>query len=157
MVWWTKTDEVIFAQRVRFIKRIGGKMVKQRIDKKLTKAELFIMKIIWDAESEVTMKYLTDELKERYQREYARTTIATFLSRMEGKGYVHQERRGKYTYITAIKDEKEYQEAMLLDTMDLWFDGDLVSMFEFIIKQDNFTKEDRDIVAGILDKMIEEN
>lgn len=127
------------------------------VEKKPTNSEMILMKVIWDAEGEISMKYLADELREKYGRDYARTTIVTFLSRLEAKGFIHQERRGRYAYITAVKSEKEFQESMLLDIMNLWFDGDLVSMFEFIVKQDTFTKEDRDIVVGILDKMSEEN
>lgn len=127
------------------------------IDKKPSNSEIYLMKIIWDAPGEVTLNYLADELREKYNKDYARTTIATFLKRLDEKGYIHQERRGRHTYITPRKSEKAYKEAMMLDTMNVWFKGDLVDMFSFIIRQDMFTKEDRDFVRNLLDKMSEEN
>ena len=81
------------------------------IDKKPSKSELYIMKVIWDAPGEITLQYVAEELKEKYDKEYARTTIATFLKRLEEKEYIHQEKRGRYTYITPIKSEKAFKEA----------------------------------------------
>ena len=126
------------------------------IDKKPSKSELYIMKVIWDAPGEITLQYVAEELKEKYDKEYARTTFATFLKRLEEKEYIHQEKRGRYTYITPIKSEKAFKEAMMLDTMNVWFKGDLFSMFTFLIKLDMFTKEERDIVARMLDDMLAE-
>lgn len=123
------------------------------IDTKPSKSEMYLMKVIWDAQEEVTLKYLRDELREKYDKDYARTTIATFLKRLEDKEYIHQERRGRYTYITPIKSEKAFKEAMMLDTMNIWFNGDLVNMFTFILKQDMFTQEDKEFVIDLLDKM----
>ena len=126
------------------------------VNNKPSNAERVIMKVIWDSPGEISMQELGDELREKYHKDYARTTIVTFLQRLQGKGYISQERRGRYVYVTAAKSEEKFKESMLLDIMDFWFEGDLVKMFAFLIKQEMFTKEERDIVRGILDNMSEE-
>ncbi|MBO5259664.1 MAG: BlaI/MecI/CopY family transcriptional regulator [Agathobacter sp.] len=127
------------------------------VNNKPSNAERVIMKVIWDAPGEISMKQLEDELREKYHKTYARTTIVTFLQRLQGKGYIRQGKKGRYAYIVAVKSEKEFKESMLLEIMDFWFEGDLVKMFAFLIKQEMFTKEERARVREILDKMSDEN
>ena len=53
---------------------------------KLTNLEEMIMKCIWDYGEEIPFLQIGKELKERYGKEYKRTSIRTYLFRLEDKG-----------------------------------------------------------------------
>ena len=52
---------------------------------KLTNLEEMIMKCIWDYGEEIPFLQIGKELKERYSKEYKRTSIRTYLFRLEDK------------------------------------------------------------------------
>ena len=55
---------------------------------KLTNLEEMIMKCIWDYGEEIPFLQIGKELKERYGKEYKRTSIRTYLFRLEDKEYL---------------------------------------------------------------------
>ena len=54
----------------------------------LSVCEAPIMKIIWESNPDISVPELVKQLNEQYGKEYARTTVVTFLTRMAGKGYI---------------------------------------------------------------------
>ena len=52
----------------------------------LTSCETLIMKTIWDEKEDISAIDLRRKLKERYGKDYSRTTLATFLIKMSDKG-----------------------------------------------------------------------
>ena len=62
---------------------------------KLTNLEEMIMKCIWDYGEEIPFLQIGKELKERYSKEYKRTSIRTYLFRLEDKEYLKVDKRGR--------------------------------------------------------------
>ena len=50
----------------------------------LSVCEAPIMKIIWESNPDISVPELVKQLNEQYGKEYARTTVVTFLTRMAG-------------------------------------------------------------------------
>ena len=48
-----------------------------------------------------------EELKDKFHKEYKRTSIRTYLFRLEDKGYLIVEVRKRRAYINVIIDKKE--------------------------------------------------
>ena len=48
----------------------------------LSVCEAPIMKIIWESNPDISVPELVKQLNEQYGKEYARTTVVTFLTRM---------------------------------------------------------------------------
>ena len=67
----------------------------------LSHCETLMMKLIWDAERELSIQEIIARFNERYHRDYARSTIVTFLGKLTEKGYVSTRREGKKAYIHA--------------------------------------------------------
>ena len=78
----------------------------------LSVCEAPIMKIIWESNPDISVPELVKQLNEQYGKEYARTTVVTFLTRMAGKGYITTQRRGRISYVHAIKSEQEYKQQL---------------------------------------------
>ena len=75
----------------------------------LSACEAMIMKVIWDQKGDISVPELIDLIQERYKRDYKRTTVVTFLTRLNGKGFISSRRAGRISYIHAEKSEEEYK------------------------------------------------
>lgn len=92
-------------------------------DNMLTASEAFIMKAIWNEEEDISVLDLIGVLRNRWGKDYARTTVVTFLIKMDAKGFVKTYRKGKLSYVHAVKSEEEYKDKLLKDMIDFWYDG----------------------------------
>lgn len=62
------------------IRRGGNNNMSENNFKELSPCGALIMKIVWEAPGEISVQELIDQLNEKYQKAYARTTVVTFLS-----------------------------------------------------------------------------
>ena len=97
--------------------------------KDLSGCEKLIMKIVWDASEDISTQEIINALDQRYGKEYARTTVVTFLQRLIEKGFIETYRIGRISYVRAIKDEERYKQSFLHGILDFWFQGDLSDFF----------------------------
>lgn len=63
-----------------------------------------------------------------YGKDYARTTVVTFLMKIEVKGYLTTCRKGISSYVRALKGKEEYKEKLLRDMVDFWYGCDISAM-----------------------------
>lgn len=68
----------------------------------LTNTEELMMKCIWNYGKEMPFLRMGEELKDKFHKEYKRTSIRTYLFRLEDKGYIKVEKRGRKAYINAL-------------------------------------------------------
>ena len=76
---------------------------------KLTNLEEMIMKCIWDYGEEIPFLQIGKELKERYGKEYKRTSIRTYLFRLEDKEYLKVDKRGRNAYVIRLFRKKNIE------------------------------------------------
>lgn len=119
----------------------------------LSVCEAPIMKIIWESEPDISIPELTKQLNLQYGKEYARTTVVTFLTRLAGKGYVTTERRGRISYARAIRSEQEYKQLLASRQTQFWFHGSLVEFVQALSMSTPITKEELQKVRELLDEM----
>ena len=62
--------------------------MKKAVTRGLSACETLIMKVVWDAKEDIAVQELIVQLKEQYGKDYARTTVVTFLGKMADKGCV---------------------------------------------------------------------
>ncbi|HCJ56240.1 BlaI/MecI/CopY family transcriptional regulator [Lutispora sp.] len=74
--------------------------------KRLPDSELELMLIIWDADEAVSRTYIQERLEK--SKGLAATTILSFLSRLESKGFVKVEKRGKNNYYYPLVRQEDY-------------------------------------------------
>ena len=63
-------------------------MREQLLGREISGCETLIMKVVWDSEEDISTPELIDELRTRFGKDYARTTVVTFLQRLAEKGFV---------------------------------------------------------------------
>ena len=118
---------------------------------KLTEAESVVMRCIWNYEKEeIPFLTLIEELKDKYGKDYKRTTVRTFLFDLEAKGYAVVERRGKFSYVKPVVKKDEYKKVKAEEVLDIWFD---VSAKKFISALSERISEDE---GQKLNKLLDE-
>ena len=126
-------------------------MSNNKTAKELTNCEKLIMKVVWEAKEDISTPDTIKQLKVRFGKEYARTTVVTFVQRLVEKGYVTTYRRGRVSYIRPVQSEEEYCNRMLQDTMNFWFDGDCTKMISALCSDSNLNAEEVEKIRQIID------
>lgn len=112
-------------------------------------AELEIMKVLWQADEALTTAQINRAVE---SKEWKRTTVSTFLTRLVEKGAVSCEKRGAvYCYAPAITCE-EYRRQQTGRLVEQLFGGSVTalaaSLFEDVSLSDADVNELRAIIDG---------
>ena len=119
--------------------------------KELSEVEILIMKSIWKLGDDITTYDIIEYLKEHYDRNYARSTVKTYVTKLKGKGFLSTEVRGNYSYITAIISEEDYREEQMRKMKDFWHDGSVKEMFQTLTK--TITPEEKEELQDLIDDL----
>lgn len=128
-------------------------MRKKVVEKELSACESVIMKVVWDAKEDIQLQDLMEALRVQYGKDYARTTVATFLQRLSDKGFVTTYRKGRISYTHALRSEEEYKNKMLREETDFWFQGNASKLMSALCKTKKLTKDEVQQIKEILDGM----
>ena len=109
--------------------------------------------MIWDAVDDIALQQLIVDLREQYGKDYARTTVVTFLGKMAEKGFISTYRVGKHSYVHALKDEKAYKEKLMKDETDFWFGGKPEDAMAAICNSRDISKDEIQKMRQLLDDM----
>lgn len=118
---------------------------------RLTNVEEVMMKCLWDYGKEMPFLQMGDELREKFHKDYKRTSIRTYLFRLEDKGYIKVEKRGRKAYITTLIKEEDYKEEKAANMLDEWFDGSARELFSALSKK--IPSKDQEKLKDMLDEM----
>jgi predicted transcriptional regulator len=122
-------------------------------EKKLSACESLIMKVIWDAEEDISIPELTEQLRVRFDKDYKRTTVVTFLLRLSDKGYAKTYRKGKLSYAHAVRTEEEFKQKLATEETDFWFRGRAAGFLSALAANHKLTKKDAEEIRAILDDL----
>ena len=131
------------------------KIVEVGMREELSVCEAPIMKIIWESNPDISVPELVKQLNEQYGKEYARTTVVTFLTRMAGKGYITTQRRGRISYVHAIKSEQEYIQQLAQKEIEFWFHGSMAEFAQTLCAAAPLTHEECQKLRRLLDHVEE--
>mgnify|MGYP003424648216 FL=1 len=122
-------------------------------ERNLSASETTIMKAIWDAGQDISIPDLIELLRTDYGKDYARTTVVTFLLKLSDKGFVRTYRKGKLSYAHAMKSEADYRTKLLNEETDYWFDGNVSNLFSALCSSRKLTKDEIGEIRSLLDDM----
>ena len=144
-----KTEKTPTAAKTTMATKTGEFLPEE--DRKLSGSEAMVMKAVWDAGEDISVPDLMIALKEKYGKDYARTTVQTFLLKMIGKGFVQIYRRGKLSYVHALKGEADYKAKLLQEEMDFWYQGNPAQLVASLFRAGEMTEEDKEQIRRALD------
>ena len=108
--------------------------------KKLPDSELEIMLIIWEYERPVTRFEIEDKLDE--DRNLSPTTILSFLSRLQEKGFLEVSKEGKNNVYSAIIDKESYMQAESKNMLKKLYKNSVKNFLASLYDGNNLSEED---------------
>lgn len=113
---------------------------------KITDSELEVMKLLWRAESELSITEIRETLHQSKGWEPA--TIKTLVARLVNKGVVRQEKRGVFHYSPVIR-EQDYNAWATDELIDRVYNGNVRNLVAALVHSDGLTKEDIEELRGM--------
>lgn len=98
----------------------------------ISDCELVAMKCVWDAGEPVTCAYVIEKLRDDYGRDYAETTVYTFLKNLKAKGFIESFKNG-ITYYKPKRELTEFRGSYLNKMVDFWFDGSVSNFLSALL------------------------
>lgn len=87
---------------------------------RLTNAEKFVMKCIWDTPKDMVLSEIVNMTNERYQKDWKPQTVSTYLAHLVQKDFLKMTRNGKiYTYHPLVTQE-DYLRCEMADLITFW-------------------------------------
>jgi len=118
--------------------------------KPLTKAEMDVMNVLWDAGRSLTV----GEIVEGYvEPRPAYTTVATFLKILEAKGYVEHKRKaetGRTFYFSPMLSREKYIAHVVGEVKDTLFGSSAKSFCSFLIQNEELSDEDLQEILSLI-------
>ena len=92
------------------------------------------------------------ELADRYKKNYARTTVVTFVHKIVDKGFATTYRKGKAAYIHPEKSLAAYRDELLQQQLEFWFDGKPSAFLSAWCEKNKLSREEADRIREIIEK-----
>ena len=125
-------------------------MTDKKTMKPLTRAEMDVMNVLWDADHALTV----NEIVEGYaEPKPAYTTVATFLKILEAKGYVEHKRKeetGRTFYFSPMLSREKYIAQVVNDVKDTLFGSSAKSFCSFLIQNEELTDEELQEILALI-------
>lgn len=102
-------------------------------------AELEVMQILWEADEPLTVQTVCDKLP---SNKWAYKTVGTLLVRMEEKGAVTSEKRGRVNFYTPVLDKEEYTKAQTKDFVSRLYHGSVKELAVSLFQSEDMTEDD---------------
>ena len=80
----------------------------------------------------------------------AYTTTATFMKILVRKGFCKMERVGSMQYYTPKITKEEYCQRVLEKAQDDYFEGDITSFVDFLLKHNDVTPQQKEAMVAML-------
>lgn len=110
--------------------------------KKLPDAEFEVMNAVWSGEAPVTTSFLMEAIGN--DKGWKAPTLISFLVRLEGRGFVSSEKKGKERYYTPIADKATYTSLVINDFFKKYCDCSLINLLDSLYKDETLSDADID-------------
>ena len=105
----------------------------------ISSAELTVMQILWEADEPLNIQTVCDRLS---SNEWAYKTVGTLLIRLEEKGAVASEKKGRTNYYTPILDKEEYTKEQTKEFVSKLYHGSVKDLAVSLFKSEDMTESD---------------
>lgn len=111
--------------------------------------QLAILRVLW-AEGEATVARVHAVVGPA--RGSAASTIATMLTKMEGRGFVRHRKRGRHFVYRSQIGEAEAQRSMVRDVTTRLFQGDPLALVSHLVREEEIGAEDLEVIRAMIER-----
>jgi Predicted transcriptional regulator len=112
------------------------------IYKKLPDAEFDVMQAIWESTPPVNTSYLMEKIGNK--KSWKAPTLISFLVRLEERGFISSEKKGKERQYTPVAVRDDYIRAVTEQFIAQYHEGSFVKMMESLYRDKKLSGRDID-------------
>lgn len=128
-----------------------------RKTKVLTRLELEVMRVIWDAQASLTVREVADRLNEGAARTLAYTTVQTMMRILVEKGVLRQEPGpGRAHRYASQVSQAEVTTTMVGDLVERLFDGDAKPLMAHLLDQPGVGKGELEDLKRLIEEHLDD-
>lgn len=116
----------------------------------MSKAEMEVARVVWKLKS-AGARQVHEILSESRKIDF--TTVQTYLTRLEEKGYIKSRKEGRAKVFSARANPNTVIKNTVHELVDLLFEGDAVPMMRHLIEDAELTDEDVKSLKKMLDDL----
>lgn len=121
--------------------------------KELTESETLVMRCIWDADGEISVQEIIDNVEKTYGKAMKRTTASTFILKLRDKGYIEGRQDGRIMYYRPLIAEEEYIRSRSKDYLDFWYGGSLNRAVAMLCESAEMSPQQYERVKSLIDEL----
>lgn len=121
----------------------------------LGSAELEVLRALWDG-GPATVRQVLNHLHER-GRNVAYTTVLTFLTRLDSKGYVTSDKTGQAYVYRPVLSRERVTRSRLKSLLEQLYDGAAGELALQLIKSERFTPKEIEELHKLIDRLDAKN
>lgn len=121
----------------------------------LTKAELLVMKCIWELGDGKTLPEITEYANRRLKKEWKPQTVSTFLAKLVKKAFLSSKRVGigrTHEYKILVTEE-EYQKKQVRELFDFWGKGQMGQTLAALFQEKGLEEDSVKKVKKLIDEL----
>jgi predicted transcriptional regulator len=119
----------------------GEKMISNKKNRKLSPANLEIMKIVWDR-GEVTINDVVEAINTNRKKRIRRTTVQVQMNRLEEYGWLNHKEEGRTFVYSAIVEKQKTRKEILEDIKNRVFGGSRAELVKCLIEDADVSPEE---------------
>jgi len=117
----------------------------------LSPAELEVLRVMWDI-GPATVRQVLDALTER-GKDWAYTTVLTFMTRMEQKGLVRSDKTGMAYVYRATVTRNRVRKDRIKSLVEELYDGAAGPMVLQLLKSQQLNRDDIEALQKLIDEL----
>jgi predicted transcriptional regulator len=125
--------------------------IKKR-DRKLSPANLEIMKVIWE-KGEVTINDVVEAINAKRKNNLRRTTVQVQMNRLEDYGWLKHSELGRTYVYTAVVEKQKTRREILEDIKNRVFGGSRAELVKCLIEDSDVSPEEIKELRALLKDM----
>jgi len=137
--------QLSFIMNTTNVVKEGNAMPGKKRNRKLSPANLEIMKIVWD-KGNVTVNEVAKAINARRKNKVRRTTVQVQMNRLEDYGWLRHTEKGRTYVYSAVVEKQKTRREILEDIKNRVFGGSRAELVKCLIEDADVTpKEIREL------------
>ncbi len=129
--------------------------MKKKTIETLPEAELAVMQVIWGHNEPLGTGRIVELLEGK--KDWSRSTIQVFLSRLEERKFIECQRKGRLKYYHAIIKQEDYRSRETKSFLKNMYENSCHKLIASLVQSKMITKDDLDDIVKIIEEGEEAN
>lgn len=122
---------------------------------RLPDSELFIMQTIWNTETPVGTGKVIDLVTQ--VKDWSRSTIQVLLARLEERGFLDMQKKGRLKYYSPLIQEEDYLAKETKSFVELFYNNSYKKLIASLVQDTKLTDHDYDELLDIINNAKKED